>query len=598
MILLITPPLTSLNTPYPATTALTAYLNQHGHPTHQIDLGIELLDKIFTKTFLETLFQKAFSTEKLTKKATLIAAQKDRYIQTIDPVMAFLRGQDDTLSYRITSQNFLPKGPRLKALKDQELDWAFGTSGITDRAKHLCTIYLEDLCELISEIISPDFSIVRYGEQLALAAETFDTLEKSIQGPGNEIDTLAYEILDNYLQRYDPQWVGFTVPFPGSLLMALKCGKRILQRPGNTTKIVLGGGYINTELRQLTDPRIFDYTSYIVFDDGELPLTRLIENKEPLVRTILRDPTTGLVTPLVPSQENERFETLPCPTFQGLPLEKYFNAITLTNPMHKLWSDGKWNKITMAHGCYWAQCTFCDTELDYIKRYEAPSATTLVDRMEQIMAQTNCSGFHFTDEALPPKLLREVSQEIIKRGITVSFWGNIRFERSFTPEFCQLLARAGCIAVSGGIEVASPRILKLINKGITLDSLKSTLEAFAGCAIMVHGYLMYGFPTQTLQETIDSLEVVRGFFAQDLIQSAFWHRYAMTVHSPTGLNPQQFGVSTPNRQPNPFANNSVEFIDTTPVDWHAAGAALDKATYNYMHLNGLQRKASDWFFKP
>lgn len=593
MILLITPPLTSLNTPYPATTALVAYLREQGHTAEQLDLGIEVLDRVFSQEFLGILFAKAFQSEKLSKKAMAVAAMKDRYMITIDPVMNFLRGKDDTLAYRIVGRGFLPEGQRLSALEDEQLDWAFGTSGMVDRAKHLCTIYLEDLCDLISEVISPDFSIVRYGEQLALAAATFDSLEASIKGPDNEIDTIAFEILDHYLEKYKPNWVGFSVPFPGSLLMALKCGQRIRQHHGNAVNIVLGGGYINTELRELTDPRIFDYTDYIVFDDGELPLKRLLENDTPL-RTILRD-AQGKVTPLVDNPENVRFAALPCPAFDGLPLDKYFSTITLTNPMHKLWSDGRWNKMTMAHGCYWAGCTFCDTSLDYICRYEAPSATVVVDRMEGIMKQTACSGFHFTDEALPPKLLREVAREILGRGLRVSFWGNIRFERNFDGELCQLLAQAGCIAVSGGIEVASPRILKLINKGITLDSLQGTLEAFADNGIMVHGYLMYGFPSQTLKETIDSLEVVRGLFAGGLIQSAFWHRYAMTVHSPTGLKPQEFGVSKTASKPNPFANNGVEFTDPTPVDWAKAGAALTKATYNYMHLNCLERKAASWF---
>lgn len=593
MILLITPPLTSLNTPYPATTALTAYLREQGHAAEQLDLGIEVLDRVFSQPFLDALFAKAFQSEKLSKKAMTIAAMKDRYTQTIDPVMSLLRGKDDTLAYRIVGRGFLPEASRLSAVEDEQLDWAFGTSGIIDRAKHLCTIYLEDLCDLISEVVSPDFSIVRYGEQLALAAATFDSLQKSIMEPDNEIDNIAFEILDHYLAKYTPEWVGFSVPFPGSLLMALKCGRRVRQHHGNSIKIVLGGGYINTELRSITDPRIFDYTNYIVFDDGELPLKRLLENGDP-IRTILRD-ENGTVTPLIDSSENVKFEALPCPTFDSLPMDKYFSTITLTNPMHKLWSDGRWNKMTMAHGCYWAGCTFCDTSLDYICRYEAPSAKVVVDRMESIIRETACSGFHFTDEALPPKLLREVAQELLRRKVVVSFWGNIRFERNFDNQLCQLLSQAGCIAVSGGIEVASPRILKLINKGITLDSLQGTLEAFADNGIMVHGYLMYGFPSETLRETIDSLEVVRGLFAKGLLQSAFWHRYAMTVHSPTGLRPEEFGVSRLGKEPNPFANNGVEFIDPTPVDWEKVGAALTKATYNYMHQNCLERKTASWF---
>lgn len=132
--------------------------------------------------------------------------------------------------------------------------------------------------------------------------------------------------------------------------------------------------------------------------------------------------------------------------------------------------------MTLAHGCYWGKCAFGDGTLDYIKRFEKAPVEMLVDRMEQIMQQTGVSGFHFVDEAAPPALLRKLSEEIIKRGLTVSYWTNVRFEKSFTPELCYLLAQSGCIAVSGGLEVASPRVLQLINKGITIEIARETMK--------------------------------------------------------------------------------------------------------------------------
>ncbi|MFQ8806691.1 MAG: hypothetical protein ACLR8Y_18375 [Alistipes indistinctus] len=71
----------------------------------------------------------------------------------------------------------------------------------------------------------------------------------------------------------------------------------------------------------------------------------------------------------------------------------------MTNPMHRLWSDGRWNKMMLAHGCYWAKCAFCDTALDYICRYESVPAAQLVDWMEQVMGQTGSRGFSCVDEA-------------------------------------------------------------------------------------------------------------------------------------------------------------------------------------------------------
>jgi len=274
---------------------------------------------------------------------------------------------------------------------------------------------------------------------------------------------------------------------------------------------------------------------------------------------------------------------------------EYINLIEFTNPMHALWSNGRWNKLMLAHGCYWGKCAFCDGSLDYIGRYEMAPIKLVVDRMEQIMAQTGQSGFHFVDEAAPPALLRALANEIISRQLTVSYWTNIRFEKSFTPELCYLMAQSGCIAVSGGLEVASPRILKLINKGITIETASESMKNLAEAGIMTHAYLMYGFPTETAQETVESLEVVRGLFEKGWIQSAFWHRYAMTIHSPSGQHPESVGASHVNAPTGSFANNEIPFKTKQEIDLDYYEKGLNLATYNYMQGVGYDIKVKDWF---
>ena len=597
-ILLLVPPFTGLNTPYPATTVLKAYLDSRGHDAVQGDLGIEVAGKLFSKDFLSPLFRKAFECERLSFKAKSIAARKEEYLSSVDAVWRFLQGKDASLAVRIASRNFLPEGPRFKRMKDEELEWAFGTNGTTDLAKHIATLYIEDLTDFIAEMCGTPFELVRYGEQLALSAPSFDRMEKSLAAAGsNEIDRLMFAVLDEKISRENPRMIGFTVPFPGTLYAALACCRHIRENyPSVTT--VLGGGYVNTELRSLKDARIFDYVHYLTLDDGEEPLQRLAAfiagecEKTDLVRTKYAE--NGTVKDSGNYACHVPFADLPCPDFEGLPLEEYVSMIEINNPMHKLWSDGKWNKMTAAHGCYWAKCAFCDTLLDYIRRYEAPKAAVLADRMERIMQQTGSSGFHFTDEALPPALLRALSEEILKRGMAVSFWGNIRFEKAYDEELCELLAKAGCIAVSGGLEVASPRILRLIRKGVTLEQAAKAAAALTNAGIMVHAYLMYGFPSQTRQECADSLEVVRQMFEQGIVQSAFWHRYAMTVHSPSGQCPEDYGVTVYDRTVHDFANNAVEYEYEDGIDWETIGSGLAKATHNYMHGLGYDIPLSNW----
>ncbi|MEJ7600090.1 MAG: radical SAM protein, partial [Kofleriaceae bacterium] len=352
------------------------------------------------------------------------------------------------------------------------------------------------------------------------------------------------------------------------------------------TRIALGGGYVNTELRELTDPRVFDYVDYVTLDDGEAPLVALIEHlrepSRPLLRTFVRrDGAVALVTDA--SLHDIPIRDAGTPTYAGLALDRYVSLFEMLNPMHRLWSDGRWNKLTIAHGCYWKQCTFCDVNLDYIARYDRAPADLLVDRIEQLIAETGQTGFHFVDEAAPPAALRALAERLLARNVMITWWGNVRFEKAFTPELCDLLARAGCVAISGGLEVASDRLLELMKKGVTVEQVARVTRALTDAGIMVHAYLMYGFPTETAQDTIDALERVRQLFAEGCVQSAFWHRFTATVHSPIGRAPELFGIRLRPAPTITFARNDVAFDDPTGCDHDFFADGLRKALYNYMH---------------
>ena len=590
MVLLVTPPFTQLNTPYPATTQLNAFLDKNGFPTKQVDLGIELIDRIFSSDFLLANLPKGLP-------------DVEGYTTTIDAVKRFLRGSDLSLAQRIVAGNFLPKEVQHSNCTEEEFEWAFGVAGVEDRARYSATLYLEDLAEMLKRHVDPHFELVRYAEHLCTYAADFDGVGEALAAEPTALERVMLELMDAHIRRLNPEMVCFSVPFPGCLLSTLRCGHYIKEHYP-AVAVCMGGGFVNTELRQLSEPRIFDYVDYITLDDGELPLLRLLRYRQGeigadmLLRTYYREDGlvryVSFVSDDMPAQvENDH---LPVPDFDGLPLDLYLSTADMTNPMQSLWSCGRWNKMMMAHGCYWAKCAFCDTTLDYIGRYDAPKASTVVDRMERIVSQTGCSGFHFVDEALPPKLLREVCEEIVRRRLVLSFWGNIRFEKTFNAEYCQLLAEAGCIAVSGGLEVASDRLLRLIGKGVSVQQTIVAARNLSAAGIMVHTYLMYGFPTETLNETIEALENVRRMFNEGIVQSAFWHRYAMTVHSPSGHEPEKYGAQCPEHgRMNRFCNNEIPFDADFDYDLDAVGDILRIATYNYMNGLALDRPASKWF---
>ncbi len=600
-LLLITPPFTQLNTPYPATAYLKGFLNTKGISSFQMDLGIEVIVELFSKKGLQQLFEYSFQRQTIvTPNAQRIYALKDTYLNTIDDVIAFLQGKNQTLARQIFTENFLPQASRFAQIDDME--WAFGSMGIQDKAKHLATLYLEDISDFIIECIDDNFGFSRYAERLGRSANSFDELYSFMEKDSTYIDNITLKILDDKLKRVEPKLVCISVPFPGNLYSAFRCAQYI-KRNYPEIKTSMGGGFPNTELRSISDTRVFDFFDYITLDDGELPVELLASNSlnatsnnpdfNSFKRTFLR--VQGEVIYNNSSiRKDYKQADVGTPDYSDLMLDDYISVIEIANPMHSLWSDGRWNKLTMAHGCYWGKCTFCDISLDYIKVYEPIAAKLLVDRIEQMIAQTGEKGFHFVDEAAPPALMREVAIEIIRRKLTITWWTNIRFEKSFTSDLCVLLKASGCIAVSGGLEVASDRLLELIQKGVTVEQVAQVTRNFTQAGLMVHAYLMYGYPTQTVQETVDSLEMVRQMFEQGILQSGFWHQFALTAHSPVGLNPSDYGI-LPDYKKISFANNDIQFKDKTGIDHEEFSFGLKKSLFNFMHGICFEFPLQDWF---
>jgi len=596
-LLLITPPFTQLNTPYPATAYLKGFLNTKEISSFQMDLGIEVILELFTQETFKELFDIAFENDTISSEnCQRIYTLREDYLQPLNEVILFLQGKNQTLARQICTDNFLPQASRFEQLDD--MDWAFGSMGMQDKAKHLATLYLEDLSDFIIECIDDNFGFSRYAERLGQSANSFKELYAHLQLEITFIDAITLSVLEKQIHKTQPKMVCISVPFPGNLYSAFRCAQYI-KANYPTIQISMGGGFPNTELRSLKDVRVFEFFDFITLDDGELPIEllhkQMASNKEEFdfKRTFLLQNDTVVYNNNSTEKDYKQSE-VGTPDYSDLLLNNYISVIEIANPMHSLWSDGRWNKLTMAHGCYWGKCTFCDISLDYIKLYEPIAAKTLVDRMEELIAQTGENGFHFVDEAAPPALMKALALEIIKRKLTVTWWTNIRFEKNFTKDLCLLLKASGCIAVSGGLEVASDRLLKLIDKGVTVAQVAQVTRNFTEANIMVHSYLMYGYPTQTIQETIDSLEMVRQLFELGILQSGFWHQFAMTAHSPVGMNPEEYGI-TPTYQDITFANNDVEFVDSTGIDHTLFSFGLKKSLFNFMHGIGFDVPIQDWF---
>ncbi len=594
-VLLLIPPLTQLNTPYPSTAYLTGFLHSKGIHCEQADLGIEMVLRLFSRHGLQMVFgQMRPRRHRLPGPALAMLGQGKRYLDLVDPVVRFLQGLAPENARDLIRPGYLPEGPRFfnrstRAARER----------LEDRAKQRATFFVEDLADLIRETISPYFALSRYAEHIARSTSSFDHILHALAKPLTLTDRFMLDALTPHLNRSDPSLVGLTVPFPGNLYGAFRVAQAIKQeRPD--LPIVMGGGYVNTELRRIRDPRVFDYVDFITLDDGERPLLSLIEHlagerpRNALCRTFYRENDVVRYAHDA-SATNFSMDEVGTPTYRGLSLDKYLTILDSTNPMHRLWSESHWNKLTVAHGCYWKQCTFCDVGLDYIGRYEMMPTDRLIGQIEHLISETGRTGFHFVDEAAPPVALKSLALGLLERRIPITWWGNIRFEEAFTPDLCRLLAASGCIAVTAGLETASDRLLDKMKKGISVDQTMLVASAFRQAGIMVHAYLMYAFPSETIQETIDSLERVRQLFEKDLIQSAFWHRFTATAHSPIGLAPAVHGIKILGPKFEGFADNDLLHHDregSTP-DW--IGEGLRRSMLNFLEGRGLRLDVRRWF---
>jgi radical SAM superfamily enzyme YgiQ (UPF0313 family) len=612
--------MTQLNTPYPATAYLKGFLRTRGIEAEQADPALELFLRLFSREGLARIRESLENSPgRYTETGAEFLASYELYSRTIDSAIRFLQGKDPSMAMRIASRKFLPEGARFRALSQfggeeseaEQLAWAFGALGLQDQAKYLASLYLDDLADVVREGVDSKFLLSRYGEKLAASQSTFDALQSELEGEGTLVDMILREVSEELYAKYKPEFVAFTAPFPGNIYGAFRMAgtfRKLAAKTGAPLYCVLGGGYPNTELRELAEPRVFDTFDAVTLDDGERPMLCLLEyfagkrKSENLLRTFLRvgEGKSERVVFFSDAKEHDIPQRdTGTPTYEGLPMDRYLSIFELPNPMHRIWSDGRWNKLTLAHGCYWKKCNFCDVTLDYIGRYDANPADLIVDRMVKMIEETGQTGFHFVDEAAPPAVLRAMAERLIERGVQVTWWGNIRFEKTFTPELCELLAESGCVAISGGLEVASDRLLKKMNKGVTVEQVACVTKAFTDAGVLVHAYLMYGFPTQTAAETIDALERVRQLFEEGCIQSAYWHRFSVTAHSPIGKNPALFGVELKEKRlpkgARRFARNDLPFEDPTGVDHEFLGEGLRRALYNYMHGLGFDMDVREWF---
>ncbi|HEX7501041.1 MAG TPA: radical SAM protein, partial [Polyangia bacterium] len=382
-VLLVTPPMVQFNTAYPAVPCLAAFLRDKGHEVAQEDLSLALALRLFSPTgvsAVERALRRKFQGKRRPASVRHFLVRAARIRAAIADAVLLLQGRAPNLATHFATASSLPEGPRFAALR-----------GLVDGetvdviARHRASLFLDEIADAVREGLDDRFELARYAEHLAADAAGFDPLARSLTRRPTLLDRWIDELAEVAFTAHRPRLVGLTVPFPGALYGAFRIARR-MKALDPRIATVLGGGYVNTELRELGEPRVFDTFDYVTFDDGEIPLLRIVESLEAvaapkspstLVRTRIRQ-LGRVVACDDATAPHLRHRERPAPDFSKLATAGYIAMAESPNPMHRLWTERPWIKLALAHGCYWHRCAFCDTSLDYIRSYDPADAATIV----------------------------------------------------------------------------------------------------------------------------------------------------------------------------------------------------------------------------
>lgn len=621
---IIQPPLVQLNTAYPSGAYLKSFFKMQNVDARWYDLSIELFSEIFSTEGLSALF------DATKKKALDLAAQAEqngddgtcmelrryvsgssRWVKWISTITAILRDGNSTsgreLCHKFIFSPFAPRGMRMERFLEQ-----LGREPCTDDARFLATMALADLADYITAVFDGEFSLVRYAEALTVNETSFAQIVKGIDSP--VLTTFYEKVLDRTFANLqlpesdsaEKLLVCISVPFAGTFMPALYTARYFKQKFGDRTYICLGGGFVNTELRDVQDKQAFQYVDAFSYDRGYGSYKALLEtNLSPRADSPIYKLRFFNGNEIVPQKEVEKELQLfedemtqqVVPDFSDIDFSKYPRLLDDTNPMQRMWSDGSWLKAYLAHGCYWHKCDFCDVTLDYVAGYHQTKIENLYKGLYEQAKEKGVWGIHFVDEAMPPTAMSKFAQLNAAGENQFSFWGNVRFEKTFTYDLAAFLAYGGLIGVSAGIEIATGTGLDAIHKGTSLENIVAACCAFKEAGVLVHAYMIYGYWNQNDQDTINSMETLRQFYKAGLLDSSFWHKFVLTRHSrvyseyQNGMHPNLKPIEP--KDAGIFAKNGLHFEGERKSE--KFGEGLNQALQAWMHGEALNKKVGKWF---
>ena len=466
--------------PYLSTPYLTAYLRAKGWDVDQRDFNIASYDH-----FLSALLQKA---EKL-------MAQRLQSLKSQNSLSMKEKSHLDVLATGLKFSDRIIAGvdEAKRVMRTPERFFDFPSYQQAD-------MLIKSALKLVSDAHAPAvFSLSTFESGIGAEESTHRAHEATRDGKTNPFIHLYESVLipgENW-QDYDV--VGISIVGISQIIPGLTLARQLKEKFPHL-HITLGGPIFSVNAGQLIGhPEFFDdFCHSIVTFEGEEPLHRLL--------TALK---AGDALSTVPNlihldgqevvQNKERvelrFEEIPGPTFDGLPMHNYLSPYPII-------------PVLQSRGCYWGKCTFCTHSFVYGHRYGKQKTHAMVDELEALMKKYNTKYFTFSDEAVSPHALNDVSELMIERGVEICSLALLKFEKVMDDKLFAKMKKAGFSFLMFGLESANDRVLALIDKGTCKEVERDSLQKSHKAGIWNHTFLFFGFPTETrpeAQETIDFL---------------------------------------------------------------------------------------------
>jgi len=506
-LLLLFPPISDPMYPYLSLPSLAAFLRQNGYNVIQRDLNIEALNALLTKPRLQIFYKQAYSIFKeLGNKKRLPPQERIKFERAVDALLLA-----PSVINNIEKSKMVLRDKKY-FYNYKQYRWGAG-------------IFHDAIKLILRE---------NYSYPVRLRVDSVTQLMSAIYDEQKNpfLEFFKEETVPSIL-KLAPDLVGISVTYYTQIVPGFALARLIKEKMKNI-HICFGGKIISClSERMLENKELLSIADSFVINEGEHALLKLIKRIE-------NNKTIEDIPNLIFHNGNkflknkrtfiEDMNALPTPDFDGLPLTQYFSP-ELTLP------------LLTSKGCYWGKCAFCN--LHYVTQgeyYRPRDISLIIEDIRNLSNKYNTKYFYFSDNAVSPGVLRDISRLIIKRKINICWQCEARLEKDFTVDLCRLIAKAGCRNLTFGLESGSNRVLKSMHKGTNLKTIKAVLENRQQAEINIDLQFFIGFPTETRQEANQTLDfIVKN---KKLINSvSFGGPFLLYGDTKIFKSPREYGIS-------------------------------------------------------